>query len=177
MKTKPLNFLWTETVKNLSASNFHWNTLLQLHVKTATIIMLMIIVNLLNLQAESFSVYFSVWWLLSLYQSIPCPSCMWAVSVGGWGYSAAVENRVNIPNRHWCLLLSTFSQDDSHPLQHSWAVPIVLCQSQPSSHKQNMWIYAKSRKHTLLFTMEATFLSPGDVHLFTFQFIFEAIPT
>lgn len=34
-------------------------------------------------------------------------------------FNSSTENRVNIPSRQWCLLLSSFSQDGFHPL-HSW---------------------------------------------------------
>lgn len=35
-------------------------------------------------------------------------------------FQSSADDRVNIQSSHWCPLLSPFSQDDSHPLQHSW---------------------------------------------------------
>lgn len=60
-------------------------------------------------------------WLLMFASFTPLPTLYVGCQCGMVRvFQSSVEDRVNIQSSHWCPLLSSFSQDDSHPLQHSW---------------------------------------------------------
>lgn len=70
---------------------------------------------------------------------------------------SSVADRVNIQSSRWCPLLRSFSQDDSHPLQHSWdrlhcppfPLPASVMSSQRAQMHENTHTHIHTQTHSL----------------------------